>query len=99
MQHEDHEVLGKVAYQTYGEAVGGRNVRGHPLPGWEDLGDVVQTGWMRSAGVIAATALQAAADLIDKGPTFPLPPSVISELIRECAGGQVCRKLVLGDGR
>lgn len=32
-----------------------------------------------------AAALREAADEIDRGPTFPLPPSVISALIREHA--------------
>ena len=33
--------------------------------------------------------LRVMADEIDRGPTFPLPPSVISELIRERAAGLV----------
>lgn len=32
-----------------------------------------------------AAALQVMADEIDRGPTFPLPPSVISALVRERA--------------
>ncbi len=32
-----------------------------------------------------AAALDAMADKIDNGPTFPLPPSVISALVREQA--------------
>ncbi len=34
---------------------------------------------------IAAAALRVMADEIDRGPTFPLPPSVISALVRERA--------------
>lgn len=33
----------------------------------------------------AAAALRVMADEIDRGPTFPLPPSVISALVRERA--------------
>ncbi len=33
----------------------------------------------------AAQALREAADLIDRGPTFPMPPSVLSALLRERA--------------
>jgi hypothetical protein len=35
---------------------------------------------------LRAAALNEAADEIDRGPTFPLPPGVISELLRERAG-------------
>lgn len=38
-----------------------------------------------AAGV--AAALRVMADEVDRGPTFPLPPSVISALIRERAEG------------
>jgi hypothetical protein len=44
-----------------------------------------------AAGV--AAALRVMADEVDRGPTFPLPPSVISALIRERAEG-----LVASDG-
>lgn len=37
------------------------------------------------APLIAAQVLRDAADLVDRGPTFPLPPSVISALLRERA--------------
>lgn len=36
-----------------------------------------------AAGVVAA--LRGMADLVDSGPTFPMPPSIISALIRERA--------------
>jgi hypothetical protein len=43
----------------------------------------------RDAIVAAGTAaaLRVMADEIDRGPTFPLPPSVISALVRERADG------------
>ncbi len=34
---------------------------------------------------IAAQVLRDAADLVDRGPTFPMPPSIISALLRERA--------------
>ena len=47
-----------------------------------DLG-TVHRDEIVSAGV--AAALRVMADEIDRGPTFPLPPSVISSLVRERA--------------
>lgn len=38
-----------------------------------------------AAPLIAAQALRDAADLVDRGPTFRMPPSVISALLRERA--------------
>jgi hypothetical protein len=38
-----------------------------------------------AAPLIAAQVLRDAADLVDRGPTFPLPPSIISALLRERA--------------
>jgi len=40
---------------------------------------------LAAANVSAATALTQFADLIDRGPTFPLPPSVFSAMARERA--------------
>jgi len=49
-----------------------------------DLGTIHRDAIV-SAGV--AAALRVMADEIDRGPTFPLPPSVISALVRERADG------------
>lgn len=38
-----------------------------------------------AAPILVGQALRDAADLVDRGPTFPLPPSVISALLRERA--------------
>ncbi|MFE6931753.1 hypothetical protein ACFVDT_06950 [Streptomyces sp. NPDC057699] len=38
--------LAQAAYASYGEATGGLNVRGEPLPEWDDLGGVVQHAWL-----------------------------------------------------
>lgn len=39
------EQLARAAYQAYGEATGGRNYRGEPMPAWEDLGDTIRGAW------------------------------------------------------
>jgi hypothetical protein len=39
----------------------------------------------RMLALVAGAALRDMADRIDRGPTFPVPPSVISALIRERA--------------
>lgn len=39
----------------------------------------------RMLALVAGAALRDMADRIDRGPTFPLPPSVISALVRERA--------------
>lgn len=49
-----------------------------------DLG-TIHRNEIVAAGV--AAALRVMADEIDRGPTFPLPPSVISALVRERADG------------
>lgn len=46
---------------------------------------ILDAGYRRGDG--GAAALRAMADEIDRGPTFPLPPSVISALVRERADG------------
>lgn len=65
---------------------------------WPYLPGDVQDGYERDdthRWVAAATgaALLVMADEIDRGPTFPLPPSVISELVRERAAGLVTHTL------
>lgn len=45
--------LGPVAYAAYGEAVGGKNVRGEDLPAWEDLGPAVQMGWFAAVAAVS----------------------------------------------
>lgn len=48
--------LAQRAYAVYGEAVGGVNVRGEPLPDWTDLGDTVQQGWIAVADQVSHLA-------------------------------------------
>lgn len=49
-----------------------------------DLGTIHREEIVASA---VAAGLRVMADEIDRGPTFALPPSVISELVRERAAG------------
>ena len=44
--------LGKLAYQAYAAAVGGRSVTGAVLPPWEELGDRIQTAWEVAAEAV-----------------------------------------------
>lgn len=48
--------------------------------------DVDTTPTVSAEAEIAANALDQAADLIDRGPAIPLPPSIYSTLLRERAG-------------
>jgi len=57
---------------------------------WPRLPGEVQDGYELAdthawAAAVAAAALRVMADEIDRGPTFPLPPTVISALVRERA--------------
>lgn len=67
----------------------------------ETRADIIAAHYLEALGAVAALRLAeeivqalkaarrnellAAADQIDRGPTFPLPPSVISALVRERA--------------
>ncbi|SHI68844.1 hypothetical protein [Streptomyces sp. 3214.6] len=51
MARHDPVDLARTAYAAYGEATGGLNYRGLPMPAWEDLGDTIQQAWI--AAVIA----------------------------------------------
>jgi hypothetical protein len=53
-------------------------------PSEEPLAEVAMAATDRALGHVAAW-LRELADEIDRGPTFPLPPSVISALVRERA--------------
>jgi hypothetical protein len=44
--------LAKTAYAAYGEATGGKNFRGEPMPAWDDLGTPIQTAWVAAAGAV-----------------------------------------------
>jgi hypothetical protein len=45
--------LGKLAYNTYCEAVNWQSVRGDPLPHWEDQVDRLKDAWDKAALAVA----------------------------------------------
>lgn len=47
--------LAKEAYRAYGQATGGKNYRGEPMPEWDDLGIVIQNAWIQAARAVADT--------------------------------------------
>jgi hypothetical protein len=85
MDLQDRVELAKIAYASYGKMTDFKNFRGDPMLEWDDLGEAIQGAWVAAAAAVAAGALSEMAGKIDKGPTFPLPPSVISALVRERA--------------
>jgi hypothetical protein len=48
--------LAKVAYAAYGDATGGLNYQGAPMPAWDDLGTPIQSAWVAAARAITQTA-------------------------------------------
>ncbi len=50
------EQLARDGYTAYGEATGGKNYRGEPMPAWEDLGEKIQGAWMAAAGAMTRKA-------------------------------------------
>lgn len=39
------EDLARKAYTAYGQATGGKNYQGLPMPAFDDLGDTIQHAW------------------------------------------------------
>ncbi|MFF1469127.1 hypothetical protein [Streptomyces mirabilis] len=54
----DPRELAKLAYTAYSDSVNGRNVRGEPLPEWDELGERIQTAWEVAAEAVARRALR-----------------------------------------
>jgi hypothetical protein len=85
------EEYGRLAYDAYCAATGNRSaVTGEPLPDWKALADresgvLVRQAWARAAFAVRARTLSEFAELVDRGPTFPLMPSIIADLAREHA--------------
>ena len=44
--------LGKLAWDTYAETVGGTTFDGKPLPTWEELGQRQRDGWTAAAKAV-----------------------------------------------
>lgn len=49
--------LAQAAYKAYGEATGGLNYQGLPMPEWDDLGDVIQYAWLTAAEAVETALL------------------------------------------
>jgi hypothetical protein len=49
--------LAQAAYTAYGEATGGLNYQGLPMPEWDGLGDVIQYAWLEAAEAVETTLL------------------------------------------
>lgn len=47
------EEQGKLAWDTYKEAVGGVSFEDKPLPDWDDLGERQREGWRAAAEAVA----------------------------------------------
>jgi hypothetical protein len=61
--------LGKVAFDAYNEARGGKTHDGKPTPPWESLGDGIQTAWERAAHAAVRFEIEplARAGLVQRG--------------------------------
>lgn len=68
--------LAQAAYTAYGQATGGRNFLGDPMPDWDDLGDTIQGAWVAATIAVRTASVRGAADFVD---TF-------GETIREADG-------------
>jgi hypothetical protein len=55
-----NEELAKAAYDAYGQAVGGLNYLGNPMPAWEDLPMRISMAWE-----VAAIAVKNAVNIPD----------------------------------
>lgn len=51
--------LARIAYRAYGETTHHTNVRGEPMPDFDDLGPLIQTAWTNAALAVADTAREA----------------------------------------
>jgi len=49
--------LGRLAYDTYSVAVGGRSVKGEPLPAYDGVRPEIQRAWEITGATIAETVL------------------------------------------
>ena len=44
--------LAKIAYDAYGEAVGGLNYMGLPMPPWDELPTKIHDGWVAATDAV-----------------------------------------------
>lgn len=91
MSEIDPEAVARAFHETYERLAPshGYETRKASAVPWEQVPANNRALMTAVAGEVApgfaAQALREMADLVDRGPTFPLPPSVISALIRERA--------------
>ncbi|WP_329214776.1 hypothetical protein OG352_05135 [Streptomyces sp. NBC_01485] len=52
MARHDPADLARTAYAAYGEATGGLNYQGLPMPDFNDLGDTIQQAWIAAATAV-----------------------------------------------
>ncbi|WP_329140867.1 hypothetical protein [Streptomyces sp. NBC_00670] len=55
----DQHDLAQVAYAAYGASTSHKNFRGDPMPGWDDLGEAIQTAWTAAALAVQADVVAA----------------------------------------
>jgi hypothetical protein len=46
------ELMGKIAFDAYAEAVGGKTYDGKPIPKWDDLSINIQQAWNKAAWAV-----------------------------------------------
>jgi hypothetical protein len=49
--------LGRLAFESYGVAVGGQTWDGKPIPGWDAVTDAVRAGWSAGAAAVLAEVI------------------------------------------
>lgn len=49
--------LGRLAFESYGVAVGGKTYDGKPIPGWDAVTDAVRAGWSAAAAAVLADVI------------------------------------------
>lgn len=47
------DTFARIAYRAYGDATGGLNYQGLPMPAWDNLGDTIQAAWIAAANRVA----------------------------------------------
>lgn len=48
---------GQVAFEAYREAVNGRDVRGKPIPTWDELKPTIRLAWWKAGVAVAFKAV------------------------------------------
>ena len=59
--------LARAAYAAYGQATGGLNYQGLPMPEWDDLGEPIQRAWVAAVTAIAGGPVEEYGHLFGSG--------------------------------